>query len=64
MCRIVAAMILVLIVGLLTGNFDRGKPCDFSGRGTGRRYRGGDRAGGISFLTAAVPVGGKSVNMC
>ena len=35
MCRIVAAMILVLIVGLLTGNFDRGSRVTFLDVGQG-----------------------------
>ena len=35
MCRIVAAMILVLIVGLLTGNFDRGSRVNFLDVGQG-----------------------------
>ena len=49
MCRIVAAMILVLIVGLLTGNFDRGSRVTFLDVGQGDGIGGGDRAGGISF---------------
>lgn len=63
MCRIVAAMILVLIVGLLTGNFDRGSRVTFLdvGQGDGIVVETGQ---GAYLLTAAVPVGGKSVNMC
>lgn len=49
MCRIVAAMILVLIVGLLTGNFDRGSRVTFLDVGQGDGIVVEDRAGGISF---------------
>ena len=49
MCRIVAAMILVLIVGLLTGNFDRGSRVTFLDVGQGDGIVVETGQGGISF---------------
>lgn len=63
MCRIVAAMILVLIVGLLTGNFDRGSRVTFLdvGQGDGIVVETGQ---GAYLFDCGSTSRRKSVNMC